>query len=504
MPYQSNVTGTIAEIMGRQAQIEAERQDRIAAAQARAGEIGAQAWGGAAQNIAQNVRGSLADVVQQRRQATLDAQNAETRGLQNTAARQQIAQGDQAVADRGALDTAFGQGVDRDSILNSLPGHLRPAVEKQFRDADEAALKVKDLRNKVNEAEQDYFGRLASAVKQNNYAPTAAAAALQHAKEQGHDVTGLQQQLAANPDQLKNLVDGLIASSPEQVRLARESAAQAETSRHNLETEAAAKSTAATNNEHFAATLAESVRNHKAMEARPVAGAPNGQPDDVKLTIEGMKAGTLPPQLPGRASKEYIALMAEAKRQGYDLAGAATDWMATQKHIATLNGAQQLRLNQSINSLPDMLDSVEKLAGQWKGGQFPILNKANLALAVNGVYGEQVASVANQLQAQIADVTADLGNVYMGGNSPTDHALGLAAKSLQGEWSQKVLTDMIGLARQNVQIRRNSINSTGVAGASSDNPYAPPAAQTQAPQAPAGWKYVPKPGGGWTAVQATP
>jgi methyl-accepting chemotaxis protein len=131
-----------------------------------------------------------------------------------------------------------------------------------------------------------------------------------------------------------------------------------------------------------------------------------------------MKAGTLPPQLPGRASKEYVAIMAEAKRQGFDLASAATDWTATQKHIATMNGAQQLRLNQSINALPDMLDSVDALASKWKGGKFPILNKANLALAKGGAYGSDVASIANQLDAQIADVTADLGNVYMGGNSP--------------------------------------------------------------------------------------
>jgi hypothetical protein len=92
-----------------------------------------------------------------------------------------------------------------------------------------------------------------------------------------------------------------------------------------------------------------------------------------------------------------------------------------------MNGSQQLRLNQAINSLPDMLDSVDALAAKWKGASFPILNKANLALAKGGAYGKDAASIANQLDAQIADVTADLGNVYMGGNSPTDHALGLAA-----------------------------------------------------------------------------
>lgn len=193
--------------------------------------------------------------------------------------------------------------------------------------------------------------------------------------------------------------------------------------------------------------------------------------NDVKETVAGMKDGSLPPILPGRATKEYLATLAEAHRQKYDLASAATDWAATQKHISTMNGTQQLRLNQSINSLPEMLDKVDSLAAQWKGGRFPLLNKANLAAAKQGVYGQDVASVANKLDAQIADVTADLGNVYMGGNSPTDHALGLAAKSLSGDWSEKVLHDMTDLARQNVQIRSNSIKHTGVAGASATNPY---------------------------------
>jgi hypothetical protein len=198
----------------------------------------------------------------------------------------------------------------------------------------------------------------------------------------------------------------------------------------------------------------------------------------VRDAVAGMKAGTLPPLLPGRASKEYVAMLAEAKRQGYDLATAATDWAATQKHIATMNGAQQLRLNQSIGALPELLDSVDALASKWKAGRFPVLNRATLAAAKGGALGPAAATIANQLASQIADVTADLGSVYMGGNSPTDHALDLASKSLSGDWSEAVLHDMVALARKNVIIRQNSIRNAGVAGASDNNPYGsqPPAA----------------------------
>jgi hypothetical protein len=197
---------------------------------------------------------------------------------------------------------------------------------------------------------------------------------------------------------------------------------------------------------------------------------------NAKEQVAGMMDGSLPPVLPGRQTKEYNEIMAEAHRQGYNLTQAVIDWNATQKHISTLNNAQQTRLSQSINALPELLDSVDALASQWKGGRFPALNRANLALAKNGAFGEDVATIARQLDSQIADVTADLGNVYMGGNSPTDHALELAGKSLSGEWSEKVLHDMVKLARSNVTIRQNSIKNTGVAGASPHNPYVPPAA----------------------------
>ncbi len=235
--------------------------------------------------------------------------------------------------------------------------------------------------------------------------------------------------------------------------------------------------------------LAEQGRHNKVMEARPVSGSTAGAADDVKVAVQGMKEGTIPPQLPGRASKEYLALLAEAKRQGYDLATAATDWQATQKHVATLNGAQQTRMAQAIDNASHSLDVIDDLATQWNGGKFPILNRATLAAAKNGAMGAKAQQIATNLEAQISDVTSELGNVYMGGNSPTDHALGLASKNLSADWTQAQLKSAIELARKNLTIRQNSMRNVGVAGASAANPYAP----TPAVAPPTG-RYNPKTG----------
>jgi hypothetical protein len=202
---------------------------------------------------------------------------------------------------------------------------------------------------------------------------------------------------------------------------------------------------------------------------------------DPSAIAKAIIAGDLPPVISDYGRAVQGAVATALAKQGFDLSAARTDWNATQKHIQTMNGAQQLRLNQAINSLPDMLDNVDALSKQWKGGNFAILNRANVALAKGGAYGPKAASIANQLDAQIADVVADLGNVYMGGNSPTERALELAGKSLKSEWSEQVLIDMVGLARKNVLIRRNSINATGVQGASEDNPYGFQGRPAQAP-----------------------
>ena len=76
-------------------------------------------------------------------------------------------------------------------------------------------------------------------------------------------------------------------------------------------------------------------------------------------------------------------------------------------------------------------------------------------------------------------MTSELGNVYMGGNSPTDHALTLAAKNLSADWSEGQLRAALTLARTNLRIRANSIKNVGVSGIDQSR-YAP----TSTPQTP--------------------
>ncbi len=152
------------------------------------------------------------------------------------------------------------------------------------------------------------------------------------------------------------------------------------------------------------------------------------------------------------------------------------DWKTTQRFMQTLNGPQQLRMRQSIESAEGMLDKIDGLYGEWKQlagvSGYKVLNKATLT-AMKNLPGRSGA-VAQALDTQIADLTADLGNVYMGGNTPTDQALKLASKNLSADWNEEMFQEGLKQARANVRIRKNSILHSQPAGVSSDTLYPMP------------------------------
>jgi len=179
--------------------------------------------------------------------------------------------------------------------------------------------------------------------------------------------------------------------------------------------------------------------------------------DDADAIADAIIAGDQPPSTAG-LYRFAGPVKARLAKKGYNFTGANLDWEATKRHLASLNGVKQTTLRQAASTAYDSLDIIDGLANQWKGGRFPLLNKANLKLAKGGAYGKDAQQIAVQLEGQITDVVSELGQVYMGGNSPTDHALKLAEKNLSADWEQGTLLKMTDLARKNLQVRLNSMN----------------------------------------------
>lgn len=214
-------------------------------------------------------------------------------------------------------------------------------------------------------------------------------------------------------------------------------------------------------------------------EAKLVLGA--GVADDI---AEGIINGTQPPSTQG-LYRNGPQVRAKLAQRGYDLKTAELDYKATIRHMASMNSSKQITFYNAVQTAHDSLDLVDQFATEWKSNSnFGPLNRARLIAAANGAYGEEQAKVARKLQAQITDLTSELGQVYMGGNSPTDHSLELAGKNLSADWSEGVLHDMTDLARKNLKIRLNSLNSSPVLGLAKQADQ-PPATAPTLPGSPA-------------------
>lgn len=214
-------------------------------------------------------------------------------------------------------------------------------------------------------------------------------------------------------------------------------------------------------------------------------GATSGD-GDAEAVADAIIRGDQSPVLTG-LYRNTMAIRAQLAKKGFKHAQALSDWNAVQKHLSTLNGAQQERLRQAVTFTYDSLDVIEGLFQEWeklgRASGFPLLNKAQLAMSkqIPGKTGE----VARNLEAQINDLTAELGTVYKGGNASTDESLRLAAENLKADWNPGQFKKALGLIRQNLQIRKNSILNSQPVGVNPGSPYAAGAAGGNAsPHAP--------------------
>lgn len=167
----------------------------------------------------------------------------------------------------------------------------------------------------------------------------------------------------------------------------------------------------------------------------------------------------------------------------FNLTEATKDWTAINQHLKTLNSTQQLRLRQAVNFTYDSLDILEQLYNDWTKtglpGGFKEYNKAALVVAshLSGPNGAK----AQALLTQINDLTAEMATVYKGGGASTDDGLKLAAENLKGEWNELTFKKALNLLRTNLQIRRNSINTTGAVGVSVGSRYLTPDLEEENP-----------------------
>jgi hypothetical protein len=218
--------------------------------------------------------------------------------------------------------------------------------------------------------------------------------------------------------------------------------------------------------------------------------APGATGSDAEDIAEAIIRGERKPEVKG-LYKTGVAVQAILARKGYNSARAELDWQATNKHLSTLNGQQQERLRQAITFTTDSLDVIDNLYKRWqavgKVTGFPVLNAANIKIAKQ-LPGE-AGAIATSLDAQINDLTSELGTVYKGGNSSTDESLRLAAENLKSNWNEPQFKQAMDNIRTNLKIRRNSILTSEPVGVTPGSPYTPQAQAKEEATQPRGRIY---------------
>jgi hypothetical protein len=198
----------------------------------------------------------------------------------------------------------------------------------------------------------------------------------------------------------------------------------------------------------------------KNMQGRITTAGTNKTLTDAQAVAQSIEQGLQPPEVKGLYGKS-LAVKAQLQRDGFDLTKANKDWQAVQKWTASANSTSQLRMRQAENSVEGSLSKLQAVSDDFARTGFKFANKADLVAASNGALGTKAASQAQELLGQVSLVSDELGQTFMGGNSPTDAAFSLAKGVLSSDFTKAQMDTQIKLIQDNLQIRKNSWTNAG-------------------------------------------
>jgi hypothetical protein len=183
---------------------------------------------------------------------------------------------------------------------------------------------------------------------------------------------------------------------------------------------------------------------------------------DPKAIAAGIRRGEFPPDISQYGRPVQGAIASELAKPGpnqeapFNLSNAQRIWAAQKRLNATMNGGQQVRLDESIKSGLAMYDRVDDIADRWKGQGLGALSRANLKIAKEGGLGKAAAQIANELEGQIGQLTSDIATIEQGGLTPTNEARKVAELSMQAWWGTGTIKAMTAQGRANMRIRETA------------------------------------------------
>jgi hypothetical protein len=170
--------------------------------------------------------------------------------------------------------------------------------------------------------------------------------------------------------------------------------------------------------------------------------------------VGGVKAGLVAPTPEGLGrSGAYTEVVGKLAADGFNLAKAQTEWLATKRNIATIDGVQFKRLESAEKMVTSMTDRVDRLAKEWDSYGIGPLSRARLTAAQQGALGQKAQSLAARYDQLIKENIGELAIVIKGGGTPTNEDRQFAEKTLESWWAAGTVLDVTEQMRATVNSR---------------------------------------------------
>ena len=182
--------------------------------------------------------------------------------------------------------------------------------------------------------------------------------------------------------------------------------------------------------------------------------------EQLQQVLDGMESGTVTPSIRAYSRTHRTILAAEAQRRGLNLQAMESEENAVDAWVRSSNSTSQVKLRQVIDSVLGTMGELRGLNKEFKRTGWTPANAAEIKLAVSGTNPAK-RDIATKYTSLAAMLRSEMGQIFMGGNSPTDRALQLAEEALNTNYGFEQMNATLDTLEDNIQYRLNSINNSG-------------------------------------------
>lgn len=198
---------------------------------------------------------------------------------------------------------------------------------------------------------------------------------------------------------------------------------------------------------------------------------PTANEDDPLVTdmlVEAVQTGNQEPPSGAmlyrtKGGRQFLAAM---QRHGVNPAKLRTNWNAAQQYYKTQNTRPFIMLRTQIDNAVAMIDKYEELSEELNqlvpDYKVTGVNRIMRNLEKQGMANNDAGRIIQQMQSIAPGLKTEIANVYMGGGTPTDHAMRLAENFVDPNLNYNLRRAQIEVNRFEIGVRKHALSTAGM------------------------------------------